>query len=338
MPVDITVQEMKDPYHVSFGAGYDTYVGPRVHGRFTKHNFLGNAQQLTLRLTWSSLEQLISLDFYKPVLFEAAGFDTDLGTGLGYSNLEFDGFREKKVWLKAFLKHETEHLRLVGGIALEAIEIDTVDDGVYILPRRAYDTFLLSYPYLDIVYDARDSKLNPKYGYYLAGYVEYGIPTDTESSLYLKTQLEARGIYTVSELTMAIVGKIGSIDIADDSSRGIPESKKFFGGGAYSNRAYGFREIGVVLSPVQDALYGGESMANLSVELDYPVWGDLYAAAFTDNTMISSGSYNFSGEIITSAGMGVRYMTPVGPFKLDVGFNVEDPSIYGISFQIGQSF
>jgi translocation and assembly module TamA len=338
VPVDIAVQEMKNPYHVSFGAGYDTYIGPRVQGVFKKHNFLGNAQQLTLRLTWSSLEQLISLDFYKPVLFEAAGFDMDLGTGLGYSNLKFDGFREKKAWMKTFLKHETEHLRLVGGIALEAIEIDTVDNRVYILPRRAYDAFLLSYPYFDIVYDARDSKLNPKYGYYLAGYVEYGIPTDTESSLYLKTQLEARGIYTVSELTMAIVGKIGSINTLDDSSRGIPESKKFFGGGAYSNRAYGFRDIGVVLSSTQDALYGGESMANLSVELDYPVWDDLYAAAFTDSTMISSGSYNFSGEIITSAGMGVRYMTPVGPFKLDVGFNVEDPSIYGISFQIGQSF
>jgi len=31
-------------------------------------------------------------------------------------------------------------------------------------------------------------------------------------------------------------------------------------------------------------------------------------------------------------------MTPIGPFKIDVGFNVNDPSIYGIAFQIGQSF
>jgi translocation and assembly module TamA len=80
------------------------------------------------------------------------------------------------------------------------------------------------------------------------------------------------------------------------------------------------------------------SMANLSLELDYPVWGDLSAAVFTDNTMLTEDSYDFSGEIITSAGVGVRYMTPVGPFKLDVGMNVEDPEQYGISFQIGQSF
>jgi translocation and assembly module TamA len=338
VPVDITVQEMKEPYHLSFGAGYDTYVGPRVHGKFTKHNFLGNAQQLSLLLGWSSLEQLVSLDFFKPVLFDLYGFDLDLGTSVGYSNLEFDGFREKKMWAKAFLKHETERFKLIGGVAFEVIDISRLDDGTPPLPDAAYDLFHLTYPYLDVSYDGRDSKLNPKYGYYFAGYIEYGYPTDPEASQYLKTQLEARGIYTVSELTMAVVGKIGSIDISGSSLHSIPESKKFFGGGAYSNRAYGFREIGVVLSPTEDALYGGESMANLSVEFDYPVWGDLYAAAFTDNTMISEGSYNFSGEIITSAGVGVRYMTPVGPFKFDVGFNVDDPNIYGISFQIGQSF
>ena len=59
---------------------------------------------------------------------------------------------------------------------------------------------------------------------------------------------------------------------------------------------------------------------------------------FTDNTMLTDQSYNFKGEIISSAGFGVRYLTPIGPLKLDVGFNVEDPAQYGIAFQIGQSF
>jgi len=137
---------------------------------------------------------------------------------------------------------------------------------------------------------------------------------------------------------MAIVGKMGSISMSDDSYGGIPESKKFFGGGAYSNRAYGFRELGIITSPTEYLTWGAMSMANLSLEFDYPVWGDLSAAVFTDNTMLTAESYDFSGEIITSAGVGVRYMTPVGPFKLDVGMNVSDPSQYGISFQIGQSF
>ena len=339
VPVDIAVKEMEEPYHVELGAGYDTYVGPRVHGTFTKHNFLGNAQQISLTLSWSSLEQVAILDFYKPVIASIYGIDVDLGTSIGYSNLEFDGFRETKTFAKAYLQYEDEVWRVVGGFALENIEISELTDGEKLLPEYAYDTFLLAYPYLDITYDKRDSKLNPKYGYYLSGYFEMGVPTNSEASLYLKSQLEARAIYTVSQLTMAVVGKIGAIDIQTDSLRGIPESKKFFAGGAYFNRAYGYREIGVIVSPTEDLINGALSMANLSVEMDYPIWDDaFYGAVFIDNTMLTDNSYDYSGKIISSAGVGVRYMTPVGPFKLDIGFNTHDPSIYGISFQIGQSF
>jgi len=338
VPVDIKLKEMEKPYHIELGAGYDTYVGPRVHGTFTKYNFLGNAQQLRFTGSWSSLEKVLILDFYKPVLFELFDYAFDFGTSIGYSDLEFDGFRETKAFLKGYMKYESGNLRFISGLALEVIDISELDDGVPLLPEYAYDLFLLAYPYIEIVWDKRDSKLNPKYGYYLSGYSEMGLPTDDESSLYLKTELEARGIYTVHDLTMAIVGKIGAIDIMDDSYRGIPESKKFFGGGAYSNRAYGYRELGVIVSPTEDLINGALSMANLSVELDYPLWGDLYGAVFTDNTMLTDKSYDYSGEIISSAGFGFRYMTPVGPFKLDIGFNTHDPSIYGISFQIGQSF
>lgn len=338
VPVDITVEEMGKPYHVEAGAGYDTYVGSRVHGTFVKHNFFGNAQQLGIRGSWSALEQLGIVDFYKPLLLDLDGYGIDLGISTGYSNLEFEGFRERKSFMKAFLKHESDKLTLSGGLSYEAIDISEVNNGVRRLPDDAYDTFLLLYPYFSIVYDARDSRLNPREGYYLSAYTEYGIPADADSSLYLKTLFEARGVYSVSDLTMAAVAKIGSIDIQEESPHGIPESKKFFGGGAYSNRAYGYRELGVIVSPTEYLVSGAMSMVNLSFEMDYPLWGDLSAALFTDNTMLTAGSYDFSGEIITSAGVGIRYMTPVGPFKLDIGFNVDDPSFYGVSFQVGQSF
>ena len=338
VPVDIVVKEMEKPYHFEGGGGFDTYVGARVHATAVKHNFMGNAQQLSLKLAWSQQEQLAILDFYKPVLFNIGGFDIDFGASGGLSSLDFEGFHEEKVFAKTYLKHESERFRLITGMALEAIEISKLDDDVSLLPDDAYNTFLLAYPYLDISYDGRDSKLNPKYGYFLRAYLEMGVPTDDQSSLYLKSEVEARAIYTVSDLTMAIVGKMGSIKMEDDTYGGIPESKKFFGGGAYSNRAYGFRELGIITSPTEFLTWGAMSMANLSLEFDYPVWGDLSAAAFTDNTMLTADSFDFTGEIITSVGVGVRYMTPVGPFKLDVGMNVQDASQYGISFQIGQSF
>lgn len=338
IPVDIEVTEMQKPYHIELGAGYDTYAGPRLHARFVKHNFLGNAKLLTLRASWSSQEKLLIGDFFKPVLFAPYGWWLDYGISTGYSDLEFDGFREKKYFFKNYLSHENRHLKLTLGLAAESIEISHLEEGRDLLPPYAYDTFFLVYPYAEAIYDTRDSKLNPKNGYYLSAYAEYGLPTDPDASLYFKWLVEGRAIHTFSALTTAVVAKIGTITIFDDSVRGIPESKKFFGGGSFSNRAYGYDEIGVVTSETSDLVNGALSMVNLSLEADYPIRGKLYGAVFCDNTMLNAESYDFGGKVITSAGVGVRYMTPVGPFKLDVAFNIHDTSQYGIVFQIGQSF
>lgn len=339
VPVDITVKEMERPYHFEAGAGFDTYVGARVHSSITKHNFLGDAQELKLQLAWSQLEQLAILSFYRPVLFTISDYYVGIGAKLGYSNLEYDGFQEEKAFFRTYLEHETKRTKLRVGLAFENIIItalDNLDPGEELGQAVNEGEFILTYPYVDFTYDARDSKLNPKYGYYLSAYVETGLSDDEESSIYYKALLEGRFIHTFGDLTLAAVGKVGVVD--EEIKQSLPESKYFFAGGSFSNRAYGFRELGVIISPTEDTIYGAATWANLTFEADYPIWGDVYGAVFTDNTMLTVEAYDFSGEIITSAGVGVRYITPIGPFKLDVGFNVADPSIYGISFQIGQSF
>lgn len=338
VPVDITLQETGKPYHLELGAGYDTYMGARTHGTLIRKNFLGNAQKLTLKALWSQKEQMLTLDFFKPAYFDLFGYPIDFMSKGGYSNLEYPGFTEEMVYLKACIGYQSDRLRLRSGVILEYITIELLDNlkEDEELQQAVNDgDFLLFYPYAEIIYDARDQKLNPKKGYYLSAYLEYGLPYDEDASTYLKMELEGRYIHSFDNLTLAAVVKTGIIDQFEHE---IPESKLFFGGGSFSNRAYGFKEMGVILSPTKDSIQGASTMLNLSLEADYPIWGDFYGALFTDNTMLSEESYDYTGEIITSVGAGIRYMTPIGPFKLDVGFNVNDTSQYGISFQVGQSF
>ena len=339
VPVDITISEMSKPYHFEVGAGYDTYVGARVHSSITKHNFMGNAQELKLQLAWSQLEQTAVVSFYRPVLFNISDYYIGIGIKLGYTNLEYEGFQEEKTFFRTYLEHQSKRTKIRVGIATESININVLDNlkhGAKLGQAVNEGNFVLTYPYVDIIYDARDSKLNPKYGYYFRLYSEVGLSDDEESSLYHKSSLEGRFIYTFGDLTLAAVGVVGVID--EETSQSLPESKYFFAGGSFSNRAYGFREMGVINDEKVSTIYGAATWANFSLEADYPIWGDLFGAVFTDNTMLTADVYDFSGEIITSAGVGVRYMTPIGPIKLDVGMNVEDTSQYGISFQIGQSF
>ena len=74
------------------------------------------------------------------------------------------------------------------------------------------------------------------------------------------------------------------------------------------------------------------------MEANYPLTEDLYAAVFSDNTTLDIESFNLLDNIISSAGIGVRYVTPIGPIKVDFGMNIEDRSQHTLHFQLGQSF
>lgn len=338
VPVDIALHEVDAAYHFEGGVGYDTYIGPRIHLSLVKRNFYGNAQQTGIKFSWSKREQLAEGEYYKPALFFLFDYGIDFGTKFGYSNLEYRGFQEEKGYGRFYLEHNEGRLKLRSGLALENIDITAADNlrkNEELKQAVAEGTFLLFYPYLNIVYDARDDKLNPKYGYYLSGNVEYGIDYKPSASSYIKMYLEGRLIHTFDKLTLATVAKAG---VVDEKTNTLPESKLFFAGGSFYNRAYGFNTIGVITSSTSDSIAGASSMLNVSFEADYPIWGNLYGAVFSDNTMLNEKKYDFSGDVISSAGVGVRYMTPIGPLKLDVGFNVHKPSQNGISFQIGQSF
>ena len=338
VPIDIELHEVENAYHFEGGIGYDTYIGPRIHASLIKKNFYGNAQQSGIRLSWSKKEQLAIGKYYKPALFIWWGYGIDFGTEFGYSNLEFRGFQEEKGFGKFYLEHNEGRFKLRTGLALENIDItaqENLKKNETLLQAVKTGNFLLLYPYTQIVYDARDDKLNPKYGYYLSASIEYGLDYKSDATSYIKSFFEARIVHTFHSLTLASVGKIG---IVDEKTNALPESKRFFSGGSFSNRAYGYNSIGVITSKTSDTIFGAYTWENLSFEANYPLLGKIYGAVFNDNTVLNDTSYDFTGTVISAAGVGVRYLTPIGPFKVDVGVNVNKPSQYGISFQIGQSF
>jgi len=337
VPVDIVVREVEKKNYFMGGVGYDTNIGAGVKGEYIRKNFFGDAQKLKIRAGYSSIEKLLDFSHFLPAFLNIRDYSIDLFNSIGYSDDSYEGFREKKGYFKSYLSYSNEKTTLQGGVAFENINIslDNNFDEVKLTQAIEEGDFFLAYPFIKFIYDRRDSKLNPKEGYYISADIEYGVDYGEEASSYLKYLLEGRLIDTFDNLTLAMVGKVG---ILEELINIVPESKRFFGGGVYSNRAYGYNRVGVIFSPTRYGIEGASTMANLSLEADYPIIGDLYGAVFSDNTMLTINSYDFSGDILSSAGLGVRYATPIGPIKLDVGMNVNDTSQYGIQFQIGQSF
>jgi outer membrane protein insertion porin family/translocation and assembly module TamA len=115
-----------------------------------------------------------------------------------------------------------------------------------------------------------------------------------------------------------------------------------FAGGSGSNRGYALREIGphgtvpfynygqttaTCTGPTADpnvcALpLGGFTLWEASVELRFPLVGDLAGNLFVDAADVSARRMDFRLRPHLSAGFGFRYDTPVGPIRLDLGYRI----------------
>ena len=325
-PVKISFKEVEKHRHSRIGIGYATDLKFQLRYYWEYKNFLGNGRKLVLDALLSTKQKKVENSFFYPYFLSFSDYHLDLENVLGYSEeKDLHEFDEKVLYNRLYLSHKNSRWYNSIGLGIESRDISNDQ------------TFFLVYPFMKVVYDRRNSKLNPTEGIYFSHEMEYGLPYSADSTSYIKYLEELRLIYTLEDTTLSAVGRIGSIQVFNNS---MPESKKFFAGGAFSNRAYGYDRIGITTSATEDLEFAGFTLANLSLEANFPIYKDFRGAVFSDNTMISEnqGIWEFSNRVISSMGIGFRYLTPIGPFKIDMGMNIKDGSQSAVHFQVGQSF
>lgn len=125
---------------------------------------------------------------------------------------------------------------------------------------------------------------------------------------------------------------IGAIE-TDDFDK-LPPSLRFFAGGDRSVRGYSYES----LSPrnAEGRLRGGQQMLTSSLEYQRRVTGDWWGATFVDS---GDAFDNWGPEALkTGAGLGVRWVSPVGPIRFDVAHPFDDEDDWRLHFSIGPEF
>ena len=90
-------------------------------------------------------------------------------------------------------------------------------------------------------------------------------------------------------------------------------------------RGYAFQEL-PPLDPNGKPL-GGQTALNANIELRYPIYKELRGVAFVDMGQVDPEAFSLNlSEMRYSCGLGLRYNTPVGPIRLDVGYNLNPPT------------
>ena len=113
-------------------------------------------------------------------------------------------------------------------------------------------------------------------------------------------------------------GSLGTT-LVEDVQR-LPASLRFFAGGDQSVRGYDYNALG----PVDDNgdVVGGRVLAVGSVELERHLFGKWSAAAFYD---VGNAINDWGQPLKQGVGVGVRWLSPVGPIRVDLAVAVDEP-------------
>ena len=242
----------------------------------------------------------------------------------------------------------------------------------------------ITYPELVARYDLRDDPLDPRHGLLLAASLQMALPTLGGSVSDVRVRPEARFYVTKSKLTLAVRATTGllfpgnyELSPVDSPQHGIDQQilrfRGFFSGGPFSNRGYAYQGVGLheplvfstegrvrcgvqSLDPRCLRPVGGLTLWEASVELRFPLGflSPLGAVVFLDSSDVRSDVADFSlGTPHLAPGFGLRYPTPVGPVRLDLGYRVLEalgrerpqgtpPELFGapitLQLAVGQAF
>ncbi|WP_220717989.1 autotransporter assembly complex protein TamA [Agarivorans litoreus] len=118
---------------------------------------------------------------------------------------------------------------------------------------------------------------------------------------------------------MLLRADLGGIFVDDISD--VPASMRFFAGGDQSIRGYDYKTIGPKNELGQ--LIGGKYLAVASVEYNYQFAEKWRWATFVDG---GTATNDFSEPVSVGVGMGIRWLTLIGPLRLDVAKGLQNES------------
>lgn len=325
-PILVTVAERK-PRTIGLGANYSTDRGFGARTFWEHRNLFHRGEKLRIQVSGAQYEQGVTALFSKPLpnfpgsAFASASVLNETTDAFDALTIETGGGLSRK-WLDG--KLETR-----GGINVKTTR---VNDGI---TSKRFN--LVSAPLL-VAWADEDSLINPTRG--TRSTLSFTPFTGSENFAIAEWNGAGRTSFGENKrYTLAVRAALGAT--LGPSTANIPATERFYAGGAGSIRGFAYQAAGPLDANGNPA--GGRSLIEAGFEARARVMKDLQLAAFFDAGQVAMTSYpDFTAPYFGGAGVGVRYLTPAGPIRLDVAFPVVNKRSMDSAFQIiiglGQPF
>jgi outer membrane protein insertion porin family len=335
--------EEKKPYFVQVGVGYDTQRSFFAHAKSGDRNLFG-----TNKSAWMEGEVSEILSRGEIGLAEPRLFGTRIAATFGVFAEEKEEFNQA-FGIRSFgsslgfNRKWFEHINTSLNLRFEQREqfrrdsADAEDLASYSSDELETRRMFVTTP--SISYDTRDSFIRPKKGMFSSISVDISQGLENSVDNFLKYRLDTRFYWSPAErLTFACYGRAGYIDPFGSQEK-VPDDQLFFLGGTSDVR--GFKENMLCFDSDRDPL-GGQSAISGSLEARIDVGMNLELTTFYDIGQLSDTfDESDSGSLRSTAGLGLRYITPIGPIGFLYGFKLdkeEGESSGRLHFSMGYTF
>ncbi|MCB2082279.1 MAG: outer membrane protein assembly factor BamA [Rickettsiales bacterium] len=341
--IDVDVEE-KSTGELTFGAGFSTSDGALGDISLTERNLLGKGQFLKLNLTISTIRQEIDLSFTEPYFMGknvAVGFDVFSTKQNNNSSLSRRSYDLESIGGGVHASYPlTEHLTHTVSYSLRSDDITDVDSTASLFVRKQAGKSATSMVGHNLIYDKRDSSVDPTSGHYLRLNQDVaGLGGDVN---FFRNEILGSYYYPVfsKDWVLRLSGRGGHILGLNGDD--VPINHRFFVGGRYV-RGFNSDGIGPRDESTRDPL-GGNTYATATAEMTFPLGlpeelgfkGAIFADAGTlfdvdevDSIDPNTGTLSRvldESSIRTSVGMGVAWASPLGPIRIDFAHAINKES------------
>ncbi|MBN1918769.1 MAG: outer membrane protein assembly factor [Verrucomicrobia bacterium] len=327
--VQVRLAERK-PRTAAVGLSYRTDEGFGTTLSWQHRNLLGHAERFSFSAAFSGIVSALDAEFRKP---HFRGRRKTLILDVRVAEEKPDAYTSRSVGASALVKrHLTPSLDVGAGLAYKYSEVTQGGE------KNVFS--LISVPgTLD--WDTSDDWLSPSRGGRLGAQITPFYDVRSPGFGFVKGRLQYSRYVPLSRgPNLVLAGRVALGSIVGAEHDSIPADERFYAGGGGSIRGYAYQTV----SPLDGTdPIGGKSLFELSLELRIQLSDAVGLVPFIDggNAFVDSAP-DPGGDLLWGAGIGLRYATPIGPIRFDVGFPLDRRDGMDDSFQIyvslGQSF
>lgn len=338
VPIRVTVAEGK-PQRATFGIGYGTEDKARARVNWRHVNFLGDARTVNAEAKWSSLDRGVRFGFAEPHLFtnrlslslEGQAWDENEPVyrvqryggrvGVTWQRLQRNAIARRDAVTSVAATYIHEHTDYtVADFALADPSFASQLIALGFDPVTGASSGTLAAVRLEAIRDTTGRTLDPRRGYLARGAYERAGGVLPGRFEYDEVTAEGRHYLPLRPgVVIASRARIGGIGAPDSTA--VPFFKRYFLGGSTSLRGWGRFEVSP-LTPGGIPI-GGLTMLETSVEARVHLAGNLGMVAFVDAGNVWSRRWDIDlGDLLADLGTGLRYRTPIGPVRADVGYQL----------------